>query len=218
MYQNPGGYGGYNQGGFAPRGYAPQPQGGSFTPPAGYAPPAQAGYGQAPQVHPDVQSWFQAVDKDRSGQITWEELQSALINGQGERFSPTACKLMISMFDSDRNGTIGVNEFQSLYNYINQWLAVFKNYDRDQSGSIDEPELAQAFQQMGFRFSPDFIKFLIAKSDIKTRSRMSVDQFIVICIQIQQFTEAFKKRDTEMKGVVTLGFEDFLSIALSCSP
>lgn len=238
MYQNQGGYGGYNQGGFAPGGYAPPPQGGnytqqggnftpqggnfapqgsSFTPQGGsYTPPA--GYGQAPQVHPEILTWFQAVDKDRSGQISWEELQAALVNGQGERFSPTACKLMISMFDSDRNGTIGVNEFQLLYNYINQWLAVFKNYDRDQSGSIDEPELAQAFQQMGFRFSPEFIKFLIAKSDIKTRSKMSVDQFIVICIQIQQFTEAFKKRDTERKGVVTLGFEDFLSISLSCSP
>ncbi|KAG5888271.1 hypothetical protein JTB14_025191 [Gonioctena quinquepunctata] len=175
------------------------------------------GAGQAPTISPDVQAWFVAVDKDRSGHISWEELQTALINGQGERFSPTACKLMISMFDTDKTGTVGLNEFQLLYNYINQWLGVFKNFDRDQSGSIEEQELGQAFQQMGFRFSQDFVKFLIAKSDLKNHLIMSVDQFIVVCIQIQRFTEAFRERDKELKGEITLAFEDFLSIALNCS-
>uniref|UniRef100_A0A6P7GX58 Peflin-like n=1 Tax=Diabrotica virgifera virgifera TaxID=50390 RepID=A0A6P7GX58_DIAVI len=230
---NPGGYGGQPQGGNygQPQGRSyDQHQGGGFAQQQGFGQPqggfgqpqgggfaAPGGYGQPNQINPDVQSWFQAVDKDRSGQISWEELQAALINGQGENFSPTACKLMISMFDIDHSGTIGINEFQLLYNYINQWLAVFKNYDRDGSGSIDETELTQAFQQMGFRFSPEFVKFLLVKSDLKTHSRMSVDQFIVVCIQIQQFTEAFKKKDRELKGVITLGFEEFLGIALSCS-
>nr|XP_023011802.1 peflin [Leptinotarsa decemlineata] len=173
--------------------------------------------GQPPAISPEVQGWFQAVDKDRSGQISWEELQAALINGQGEHFSPTSCKLMISMFDTDRTGTIGINEFQLLYNYINQWLGVFKNYDRDQSGSIEEPELAQAFQQMGFRFSEDFVKFLIVKSDLKNHQKMSVDQFIVACIQIQRFTEAFREKDKELKGEITVTFEEFLGIALNCS-
>lgn len=70
------------------------------------------------------------------------ELQSALINAQGEHFSDAACKLMIGMFDKDKTGTINVNEFQALYNYINQWLSTFKMYDRDQSGSIEESELS----------------------------------------------------------------------------
>lgn len=38
------------------------------------------------------------------------------------------------------------------------------------------------------------------------------------CIQIQRFTDAFRVRDTEQKGIITIGFEDFLGIALSmCS-
>jgi hypothetical protein len=47
------------------------------------------------------------------------------------------------MFDRDRSGSIDVNEFQQLYNYINQWLAAFRTYDRDGSGYIEEPELNQ---------------------------------------------------------------------------
>ncbi|XP_060516457.1 peflin isoform X2 [Cylas formicarius] len=171
----------------------------------------------ASNVSPDVQGWFQTVDKDRSGHINWEELQSALVNGQGQHFSDVACKLMIGMFDRDKTGTIDIYEFQQLYTYINQWLAVFKMYDRDQSGSIEEPELSEALQQMGFRFSPEFIKFLIERSDLKNHKLMSVDQFIVVCVQIQRFTEAFRVKDTDMKGSITLGFEEFLSIALNCS-
>lgn len=47
------------------------------------------------------------------------------------------------MFDKDKSGTIDINEFQQLYNYVNQWLGTFRSYDRDQSGHIEEPELAQ---------------------------------------------------------------------------
>lgn len=77
--------------------------------------------------------------------------------------------------------------------------------------------MVSALQQMGFKFSPDFVKFLMAKSDLKNHQQMSVDQFIVVCIQIQRFTEAFRARDAEMKGVISISFEDFLSVAINCS-
>ena len=45
------------------------------------------------------------------------------------------------MFDRDHSGTIDVNEFQSLWNYIQQWKGVFDQFDRDRSGFIDSNEL-----------------------------------------------------------------------------
>lgn len=47
------------------------------------------------------------------------------------------------MFDNDASGSIDVFEFEKLYNYINQWLQVFKTYDADGSGHIEESELIQ---------------------------------------------------------------------------
>jgi len=47
------------------------------------------------------------------------------------------------MFDHDKSGTIDIQEFQQLYNYINQWIATFRTYDRDNSGHIEESELSQ---------------------------------------------------------------------------
>lgn len=170
-----------------------------------------------PGVSPEVQRIFGQVDRDRSGKINAEELKAALVNGRGQNFSDQACKLMIGMFDTDQSGTIDMPEFDKLYAYINQWLTAFKAYDRDNSGHIDEAELGQAFTQMGFRFSPDFVRFLVGKSDPQNKREISVDQFIVTCVQVQRFTEAFRQRDNEQKGIIQISFEDFITVALSCS-
>lgn len=225
-YGGGGGYGGYGGG---PGGYQ---QPGGYAPPPGAFPPQNSG------IPPEVQQWFAAVDRDRSGKINAQELKAALINGKGEQFSDNSCKLMISktrrhfyesylinsisrdvsgMFDKDASGTIDIYEFEKLFNYINQWLQVFKTYDRDSSGHIDQNELTQAFSQMGFRFSQEFISFLVKKLDPTKHSDISVDNFIVVCVQVQRFTEAFRARDTEQKGQITIGFEDFLSIAIGSS-
>lgn len=208
----PGGYGppGGQPGGYGPPGGQPGGYGPPGGQPGGYGPPG--GYGG---VNPEVQQWFTTVDKDRSGKINAKELKAALVNGQGKNFSDACCGLMIGMFDSDQSGTIDLNEFQQLYTYINQWLTVFRNYDRDQSGHIEEQELVAAFQQMGFRFSPEFIRLLLSKSDPQNKQIMSVDQFIVACVQIQRLTDAFRKKDTEMKGVISVNFDDFMIMAFS---
>ncbi|XP_058803461.1 peflin [Phymastichus coffea] len=170
----------------------------------------------ASQINPQVQQWFALADKDGSGQITCYELQRVLANGQGGTFSEKACRLMIGMFDKENKHSIDITEFQALFDYINAWLGVFKNFDRDNSGSIQEEELAAAFTQMGYRFTPEFINFLIKRYDGNQNGNVTVDQFIVLCVQIQKFTEEFRRRDTELTGTINIGFEDFLGVALNC--
>ena len=46
---------------------------------------------------------IQAVDTDKSGQITATELQQALCNGNWTPFNAETCRLMIGMFDRDRS-------------------------------------------------------------------------------------------------------------------
>lgn len=49
----------------------------------------------------------------------------------------------------DRNGKLDYNEFQSIWQYINDWTSCFRSFDRDNSGSIDRCELIPAFTQFG---------------------------------------------------------------------
>lgn len=66
---------------------------------------------------------------------------------------------------------------------------------------------------MGFNFSPTFTKQLTSRSN--DRKEVSVDEFIVLCVTIQRLTEAFRLRDSQHNGVITIGFEDFLNIVLT---
>ena len=46
-----------------------------------------------------------------SGQLSESELRSALVNGDWSKFDPQTVRMMIRMFDADRNGTISFDEF-----------------------------------------------------------------------------------------------------------
>lgn len=158
----------------------------------------------------EVQQWFSAVDSDQSGRINAQELSGALVSGQGRHFPESVCELMIGVFSKERNGSIDVYEFQDLYNYMNGCINVFKSYDRDGSGSIDETELGQAMAQMGYRFSPEFYKAIMARYDPTERRKITLDSFVEFSIRLQRATENFRKRDAEQRGSVSLSFDEFI--------
>ena len=51
--------------------------------------------------------------------------------------------LLSDLFDKNSSGSIDLNEFQQLFDYINQWKAVFESFDSDRSGRIEQNELNQ---------------------------------------------------------------------------
>ena len=65
------------------------------------------------------------------------------------------------IFDRDQSGTINFQEFQQLWNYINQWKGSFDRYDQDRSGAIEGHELHRAFAEMGFNVSASFIGLVV---------------------------------------------------------
>lgn len=121
---------------------------------------------------------------------------------------------MITLFDKDNTASINLHEFGQLFNFINQWTQVYRSYDRDNSGTIDENELNTALQQMGYRLSPQFVSYLVSKFSPRMR-KITLDNFIVSNIQLRKLTEAFKGRDREMKGVITISYEDFITLAFT---
>jgi len=164
-------------------------------------------------MDPQVAQWFAAVDVDRSGRISALELQGALVSSNGRQFSEAACRLMIGMFDGG-SGSIDVNGFAALFGYVNQWMQTFRTYDRNQSGFIDSNEFMQSLQTMGYRFSPQFADTIAHRFGEKGAG-LPVDGFIMACILIQKFTDGFRQKDLQQQGVITIGYEDFLSLVLT---
>ncbi|THH20370.1 hypothetical protein EW146_g978 [Bondarzewia mesenterica] len=190
------------------------------------APPGYAaggyGYQQGPPpgADPQLWQWFSAVDADRSGAISVNELQSALVNGNWSRFDLDTVKMLMNIFDTDRSGTIGFNEFSGLWKYISDWQAVFKHFDKDRSGSIDGYELAEALRSFGYNLAPSILTLIEQKyasgpsTGYGPPPGITFDRFVRACVAVKSLTESFQRIDTDRDGWVTVNYEDFMKIVL----
>uniref|UniRef100_A0A0K0F4U5 Programmed cell death protein 6 (inferred by orthology to a human protein) n=1 Tax=Strongyloides venezuelensis TaxID=75913 RepID=A0A0K0F4U5_STRVS len=171
------------------------------------------------QYHPpqglNLRQIFDNVDRDRSGNISAEELQKALSNGTWSPFNPETCRLMIGMFDTNGDGGINFNEFQSLWRYIEDFTRVFRSFDTDNSGNIDKNELVNALTQFGYRLSNSFYDLLMTKFDRTNTKTVYFDDFIQLCVVLQTLTAGFRDKDTDRDGVITVGYEEFLRMVFS---
>ncbi|KAI0670491.1 EF-hand [Trametes maxima] len=177
--------------------------------------------GPPPGADPQLWQWFSAVDTDRSGAISVTELQAALVNGNWTRFDLDTVKMLMSIFDTDRSGTIGFNEFAGLWKYIQDWQNVFRHFDRDRSGSIDGSELSEALRSFGYNLSPTLLSLLEQKYASGPSDRygpppgITFDRFVRACVVVKSLTEAFQRVDTDRDGWVQMNYEQFMKIVLS---
>jgi peflin len=150
------------------------------------------------------------------------ELQSALVNGNFTKFDLDTVKMLMNIFDTDRSGTIGFNEFQGLWRYIKDWQNVFRHFDRDQSGSIEGHELSSALASFGYKFSPPILHLIEQKyasgpaaSGYGPPPGITFDRFVRACVVVKTLTEAFQTVDTDRDGWIQINYEQFLKIVLT---
>ncbi|KAH9946224.1 EF-hand [Epithele typhae] len=197
---------------------------GGYQSQQGYGRPAQPPYGAPPPsvgpppgADPQLWQWFSAVDADRSGAISVTELQQALVN----EFDLDTVKMLMSIFDTDRSGSIGFNEFAGLWKYIQDWQNVFRHFDRDHSGSIEGAELSEALRSFGYNLSPMLLSLLEQKYASGPSDRygpppgITFDRFVRACVVVKTLTEAFQRVDTDRDGWVQMNYEQFMRIVLS---
>ncbi|KAK2590644.1 hypothetical protein QQS21_011671 [Conoideocrella luteorostrata] len=195
---------------------APPPQ---SRPPPQQHPPSSRNAGPPPSPAPDAGSGsdptllplFRAVDKDGTGQLSEKELSAALVNGDWTAFDIQTVRMMIRMFDSDRNGTINFEEFCGLWSFLASWRTLFDRFDVDRSGNISLQEFTDALIAFRYRLSPQFVELLFRTYDKRNEGVMSFDLFVQSCISLKRMTDVFKKYDDDRDGFITLSFEDFLS-------
>ncbi|KAI8352108.1 hypothetical protein BD560DRAFT_409144 [Blakeslea trispora] len=234
------GYGGYNPQGYQQGGYQQQQQGygapqspyNNYRPPPqqGY-PPTQQGYpppqqGYAPQrphgpppgSDPQLWSWFTAVDTDNSGQLSVDELQRALVNGDWSPFNIETVRTMVNMFDKDNSGTIDFNEFAGLWKYIEDWKRCFQTFDADNSGNIDVVEMRNALKTFGYNLSDQFIRVLVQKFDkyghAEGKGNITFDNFVQACVTVKTLTDSFRQFDTDNDGWIQINYEQFLELVI----
>ncbi|UZJ53862.1 hypothetical protein CBS101457_003182 [Exobasidium rhododendri] len=207
------------------QGYGQQGGGGGGGPPGNRPQSFSQNSGPPGGADPQLWSWFTSVDRDHSGNINPHELQQALVNGDWTPFELDTVKLLMTIFDVDRSGTITFNEFAGLWKYIQDWQGVFRHFDADRSGTIDQAELSRALSNFGYNLNPRLLatvvnKFVLAPSNnsttsANTRGGVTFDRFVRCCVVIKTLTENFAKKDVQRTGRITLTYDEFMEMCLS---
>jgi len=145
------------------------------------------------------------------------------VNGDWTPFDLDTVKLLMTLFDTDRSGTVTFNEFSGLWKYIKDWQGVFKHFDADRSGYIDGTELQNALRQFGFELSPNILRLVERKYEIEgsiatgrgAPEGITFDRFVRCCVVIKQLTETFQRLDAQRSGWVQLNYDQFMQTVLS---
>lgn len=158
----------------------------------------------------EARAFFKKVAGDDM-EVNWEELQGLLDstfklevkNFKG--FSKDICRSMIAMMDADRSGKLGFDEFQVLWQSVNDWRDVFSQFDADKSGALNATELRQALNSAGFRVNNRVLQALVLRYGNRD-SDLAFDDFLSCAIKLKAMFEVFKERvaDGENKAVFTL--------------
>lgn len=136
------------------------------------------------------------------------------------------------MFDRRNMGQVSFDDFGALWKYVTDWQNCFRSFDRDNSGNIDRNELKTALVTFGYRLSDNLINILIRKFDRHGNGTILFDDFIQCCIILyvshniaiiiyliwflfQTLTASFRQHDTDQDGVITIHYEQFLTMVFS---
>lgn len=95
------------------------------------------------------------------------------------------------MFDRENSGTVDIHAFTKLFEYVNQWLNIFKTYDRNGSGQIDDQELNQGKQFLNGTSERKLIKYFIF---------FSIKNFSIFSNGLQFLSTIHKTVDCQKQG------------------
>ncbi|XP_072031117.1 calpain small subunit 1-like [Amphiura filiformis] len=144
----------------------------------------------------------------------WElqELLNTVVKRDPElwdnQFSLDACKSMVAMTDADRSGKLGYEEFVELWKSIMAWTKIFKQYDRDNSGTFSANELHLAFSTLGYKLSGTTFKAMVLRYADKD-SQIKYNSFIAGATKLRHMYEIFYKHVGKDKKA-TFGFDDYI--------
>ena len=133
----------------------------------------------------DLRAQFQAIDKDGTGMIQAQELHDVLIQKR-MGISDTEIRDMISEIDYHNNKKINYSEFLAATINVkhfltdNRLLAVFNQFDTDNSGKITKENIVLAMQKLSGGISPEEVDETMKQHDIKGDGVINFEEFKAI--------------------------------------
>nr|XP_046258343.1 calpain-2 catalytic subunit-like [Scatophagus argus] len=128
-------------------------------------------------------------------------------------FSQATCRNMISLLDKDGSGKLGLVEFKILWSKIEKFLDLYKDRDTDQSGCMSASEMRMAVEGAGFSLNNSLHQIIVARYSEPSLT-IDFDNFVGSLVRLEFLFNTFKALDKDGSGKISLGFMEWLNIAM----
>nr|XP_002711570.1 calpain small subunit 2 [Oryctolagus cuniculus] len=128
-------------------------------------------------------------------------------------FSLDSCRSIVSVMDNDANGKLGFEEFKYLWNNVKKWQCVFKQYDRDHSGSLRSSQLREALQAAGFQLNDQLYRMMVRRYADEDGG-MDFNDFISCLVRLDAMFRAFKALDRDADGLIQVSVQEWLQLTM----
>lgn len=128
-------------------------------------------------------------------------------------FGIDTCRSMVAMHDGDLSGKLGYDEFKVLWTDLRKWKAVFKTFDKDNSGKLSSYELRAALNDSGFKLSNRVFSTLVMRFSNKS-GEVEFSDFILCAIKLKTMLSSFKTFDGQNKGLAGFDVDSFITTTM----
>ncbi|XP_036087177.1 calpain small subunit 2 [Rousettus aegyptiacus] len=128
-------------------------------------------------------------------------------------FSLDTCRSIVSVMDNDTNGKLGFEEFKYLWNNLKKWQCVYKQYDREYSGSLKSSQLREALQAAGFQLNEQLYQMIVRRYTDEDGS-MDFNNFISCLVRLDAMFRAFKSLDRDADGLIQVSIQEWLQLTM----
>ncbi|XP_053334333.1 calpain-1 catalytic subunit [Clarias gariepinus] len=128
-------------------------------------------------------------------------------------FEKESCRSMINLLDTTGKGKLGLIDFHVLWEKIKRYLAVFREFDLDKSGTMNAYEMRLAIESAGFKLT-NYIFQLIILRYAKPDMNVDFDSFVTCLIRLESMFKTFKSMDSDEDGVVSFNFSQWISLTM----
>ncbi|XP_066466556.1 calpain-1 catalytic subunit isoform X2 [Tiliqua scincoides] len=171
----------------------------------------------------EIDEGFKQLFRQLAGadmEISVRELQTILNRIMGKHkdlrskgFSIESCRSMVNLMDRDGNGKLGLVEFNILWTKIKNYLAVFRKFDVDKSGSMSAYEMRMALEAAGFKLNKKLYELIItryAEPDLA----IDFDNFVCCLVRLETMFRFFYALDSDKDGIVTFDLVKWIQLTM----
>ncbi|VUZ39950.1 unnamed protein product [Hymenolepis diminuta] len=144
-----------------------------------------------------LRSAFDAIAGE-SGDIEAEDLRNILnrvfenkVGESFEGFSLETARSMVALMDVDTSGTLGFEEFQTLWYELRLWLTIFKEADSANAGRLRTYDLRTVLSDTGISISNDIFKAIVCR--YAHNGVIVFDDFILLLVRLITVFSKFKE-------------------------